>query len=193
MIIVVGFVALALWALTVRDILRRRDITGRRRVTWAVVTLFLPLFAIPAYWLVKPQPRKPATPAAAREPRAWKPTDWIPGWVPELPGSCEEAWRRACQGTPLKPGPGLYVWLRTSGFAEKHPTCAAKLLRCILGRERRQSFAACPEIGALTRLLEPYVGSEGDLRAVREELRRLCPDVSSVSAGPLVELPLAPG
>ena len=52
--------ALVVWVLTVRDILvRRKDLGAGQRVTWIIVTLVLPFFAIPIYWLIKPRPRKP--------------------------------------------------------------------------------------------------------------------------------------
>ena len=43
------------------------------------------------------------------------------------------------------------------------------------GGERRPSVPTCPEIGALTRVLERYVKDGDDLRAIKEQVRRRYP------------------
>ena len=174
MVLVLVLIAVVVWVLSVRDIVRRSDLRVRRRVSWVVATLLLPFFAIPGYWLVKPRRRDSARRQVGLQRELRTLTEWIPGWIPELPGSCEEASARACLEPPARPLPGFYQWLRASGLAEKYPACAAKLLRCLLGGERRESFVACPEIGALADVLARYVDAGDDLRRVKEQLLRLC-------------------
>ncbi len=87
--------------------------------------------------------------------------DLIPGWSPDVPGACEQADTRAGGESRVAPEPSFYGWLRESGLAEKYPACAARLVWTLLGSERRPSFPARPEIGALTRVLERYV-EDGD-------------------------------
>jgi Phospholipase_D-nuclease N-terminal len=179
MILLLVLVVAVVWIVTVRDVVRRRELTVGRRATWVLATLLLPLFAVPVYWLIKPQRRPPAVVPLAPAARVQTMADLIPGWSPELPGACEQANAWAGSESRVAPDPSFYSWLRESGIAERYPACAAKLLRTLLGTERRPSFPACPEIGALTRLLEQYVMDGDDLRAVKEQLQRLCPGMPS--------------
>jgi hypothetical protein len=183
MILLPVLVVVVVWIVTVRDVVRRRDLRVGRRVTWALATLLLPLFAIPIYWLIKPLPRSSAAVSHVPAVQLQTMADLIPGWSPDLPGACEQADAWAGSASRVAPEPSFYSWLRQSGIAERYPACAARLLRTLLGGERRLSFPACPEIGALTRLLEQYVMDGDDLRAVKEQLRRLCPGMAS-SADP---------
>ena len=157
------------------------DLRAWRRVAWVLVTLLLPYFAIPVYWLIKPQRRSPVAPPPrlfGNHPRRRWP-DLIPGWSLDLPGACEQANAWAGSESRVSPEPSFYFWLRESGIAERHPACAAILLRTLLGTERRPMFPACPEIGALTRMLEQHLMDGDDLRALREQVRRLCPEALS--------------
>ncbi len=168
-------VAGVVWIVTVRDVVRRRDLRVRRRAAWVFATLLVPLFFVPAYWLIKPQRRSPVTVSPAPAGRAQTLADLIPGWSPDLPGACEQATAWAESESRVAPEPSFYSWLRESGIAERYPACAARLLRTLLGKEGHPSFLACPEIGALTRVLEQYLTPGEDLRAVKEQVRRLCP------------------
>ncbi len=134
----------------------------------------MPLFFVPVYWLIKPQRRSPVAASPAPAGRAQTLADLIPGWSPDLPGACEQATAWAGSESRVAPEPSFYAWLRESGFAERYPDCAAMLLRTLLGKER-PTFLACPEIGALTRVLERYLTDGDDLRAVQEQVLRLCP------------------
>jgi hypothetical protein len=172
MLLVLLLFVIVVWLLTARDVLRRR-LSGTGRFAWLAATLLLPFVAIPAYWAVRPLPR---TPSGARGSAGSGQTlaDFIPGWAPDSADACEQAdsWARSSHA---KPAPTFYTWLRESGLADKYPACAAKLVRTLLGAERRTTFGACPEIGALTALLERHVGEAEDVRAIREQLLRLCP------------------
>lgn len=171
------------WAVTAASVVRSRRLSTGGRAAWLVATLFLPFLAIPVYWATRPLPRKSArtdrSDGAARQTLA----DFIPGWTPERAGACEQAAAWASDATHESPAPGFYAWLRESGLAERYPACAARLVRTLLGAERRQAFAACPEAGALTAILEKYVRDSGDVGAIREQLRRLCPNSFRASAG----------
>jgi hypothetical protein len=175
MIVLLVLVVGVVWVVTVRDVVRRGDLRVGRRVTWVLATLLLPILAAPAYWLVKPQRRSPAAPPPATAGHAQTLADLIPGWSPDLPGACDQANAWAGSGSRVAPEPSFYSWLRESGIAERYPACATKLLRTLLGTERRSSFPACPQIGALTSLLDQYLMDGDDLRAVKEQVRRLCP------------------
>jgi hypothetical protein len=173
LVVLVLFVVIA-WVFTAQDLLRRQQLSRGGRAVWLVATLVLPLIAIPVYWAVKPLPRR-SGPAARRSGTASQTlSDFIPGWSPDRDNACDlaDTWAR---GAHVSPAPSFYAWLRDSGVAEKYPACAAKLVRTLLGGERRVTFAACPEIGALTALLERYVGPAEDVLAIREQLVRLCP------------------
>ena len=183
MILLLVLVVAVVLSVTVRDVVRRRDLHVGRRVAWALSTLLLPLFAIPVYWLVKPLPRPSVAVPRSPAVRVQTMADLIPGWAPDLPGACEQANAWAGSQSRVAPEPSFYSWLRQSGIAERYPACAARLLRTLLGTERRLSSLACPEIGALTRLLERYVMDGDDLRAVREQLRRLCPGMAPADPG----------
>jgi len=187
MVILLVLVAVIVWVVTAQEIARRSDLRVSSRALWIVATLLLPIFAIPGYWLTRPLGRKPARRQLGSEDDARTLAGWVPGWTLEQPGACEQVRAQVCQEPPLRPAPGFYAWLRSSGLAEKHPECAAKLLRCVLGGERRRSFFACPEIGALARVLEGFARSGDDLRAVKEQLRRLCPGMSSAIGGAAAE------
>ena len=167
------------WIVTVRDIARRRELRARRRATWVLVTLLLPVFAVPVYWLIRPQRRSPVAGRPAPAVHTQTLADLIPGWESDVPGACEQANAWAGSESRVAPEPSFYGWLRDSGLAEKYPACAAKLVRTLLVSERRSSFPACPEVGALTRVLERYVQDGDDLRAVQEQVQRLCPTMPS--------------
>ena len=64
---------------------------------------------------------------------------------------------------------------RSSGLATGHPDAAGRPVRALLDNEGSRSFAACPEVGALTALFEECTVADGDLIAIRQQLRRLCP------------------
>ncbi len=183
MILLLVLVLAVVWLITVRDVTRRRDLRARRRVAWVFATLLVPFLAAPAYWLLKPQRRAPVATKPAPEGHAQTLADFIPGWSPEQPGACEQANAWAGSGSRVSPEPSFYSWLQESGLAERYPACAARLLRTLLGAERRPFFPACPEIGALTRVLEEYVKDGDDLRVVKELVRRLCPTPASVDQG----------
>jgi hypothetical protein len=168
-------VVAVLWVVTVTDVVRRRDLRVGRRVTWVLATLLLPFFSVPIYWLIKPQRRSPVAASPAPADRTQTLADLIPGWSPDLPDACDQATAWAGSESRVAPEPSFYAWLRESGFAEKHPDCAARLLWTLLGKEGRPTFPACPEVGALTRVLERYLTDGDDLRAVQEQVRRLCP------------------
>ena len=174
MLLLLVLVVLVAWIVTVGDVVRRRDLRVGRRVTWVLATLLLPFFAVPVYWLIKPQRRRPVAAPPAPAVHAQTLADLIPGWSPDLPGACEQATAWAGSPSRVAPEPSLYAWLRESGFAERHPTCAARLVGTLLGKEGRPSFLACPEIGALTQVLERHLTDGDDLHAVQEQVRRLC-------------------
>ncbi len=163
------------WVVTAVSVVRSRRLSAGGRVGWLVATLLLPFLAIPVYWATRPLPRKP-TPAARREePAAQTLADLIPGWTPDRADACDQADAWARDARHPRPAPSFYAWLRESGLAEKYPACAARLVRALLGGEQRPSFAACQEVGALTVLLEKHVREADDLRAIKDQLRRLCP------------------
>jgi hypothetical protein len=172
MLLVLLLFVIVVWLLTARDVLRRR-LTGTGRFAWLAATLLLPFVAIPAYWAVRPLPRT-SSGTRASESGVQTLADFIPGWAPDSADACEQAdtWARSSHANPA---PGFYAWLRESGLADKYPACAARLVRTLLGAERRTTFGACPEIGALTALLERHVGDAEDVRVIRDQLLRLCP------------------
>jgi hypothetical protein len=179
MVLVVLAFVVVVWGVTVVDVARRRELAVGRRVVWILLALFLPLLAVPVYWLIRPlRPKRSAKPVA---PVAHVQTlaDLIPGWTPDLPGACEQANAWAADASHVSPEPSFYAWLRESGLAAKYPACSARLLRTLLGEERRPPFAACPELGALARSLELYVSDSDDLRAIKTHLLRLCPEAPS--------------
>jgi hypothetical protein len=179
MILLLVLVVGVAWVVTVRDVARRRELRAGRRLAWTLATLLLPVLMIPIYWLIRPQRRSPVAARPAPASHTQTLADLIPGWSPDLPGACEQANAWAGGESRVAPEPSFYGWLRESGLAEKYPACAARLVRTLLGSERRPSFPACPEIGALTRVLERYVENGDDLRAIKEQVRRLCPALPS--------------
>jgi hypothetical protein len=164
-----------LWVLTALDVLRRRGMSGRGRAVWMIATLLLPVIAIPLYWAIKPLPRRTSAAASRDEAAPQTLADFIPDWTPESDDACEqaEAWVR--DASDAHPGPSFYAWLHESGFAERHAACTARLVGNLLGSEYRASFEACPELGALTAMLEAHVEDADDLRIIKDHLRRLCP------------------
>jgi hypothetical protein len=173
MLVMLVVLVAVVWVLTAVDVVRRRALSRGGRVAWVAAASLVPFFAIPAYWAVRPLGRR-------REPRRANQTpqtlaDLIPGWTVDRADACEQADAWARDGSRQHPAPGFYAWLRDSGLAEKYPACAARLVRTLLGSEERRAFAACVEAAALTALLEDYVGDADDLRAIKEQLGRLCP------------------
>jgi hypothetical protein len=163
------------WVVTAVHVVRSRRLSAGGRAAWLVATLLLPLLAIPIYWATRPLPRTPTAPARSEEPVAQTLADLIPGWTPERTDACEQADTWARDARHPRPAPSFYTWLWESGLAEKYPACAARLVRTLLGGEQRPSFVACPEVGALTALLQKHIGDADDLLAIRDQLRRLCP------------------
>jgi hypothetical protein len=184
MLLALLVIMIAAWALTLRDVLRRRQRSAGRRAAWIVATIVLPVLVIPVYWLVRPLPRQSdgARGGAAHAPQTL--ADLIPGWTAERADACDQADAWAHDSSHLNPAPGFYAWLRDSGLAEKHPACAARLVRALLGGERRPSFVACPEAGALATLPEEYLVDGDDMRAIRDQLRRLCPGTAQRDLAP---------
>lgn len=182
MILLVVVVVLVVWVATARDVVRRVELGAGRRVAWVIATLLLPIVAVPVYWLIRPLPRRsaPATAPAGTQTLA----DLIPGWAPDQPDACEQADAWARSASRVRPAPSFYTWLRESGLAEKYPVCVTRLVRTLLGGERRPSFFACPELGALTGVLERYIDDQDDLIAVKKHLRLLCPAVPTRDQGP---------
>ena len=174
LLLLVVFLVVA-WVVTAVHVVRSPRLSAGGRAAWLVTTLLVPFLAIPVYWATRPLPRKLAPSARRDEPAAQTLADLIPGWTPDRADACEQADAWARDMRHPKPAPSFYAWLRESGLAEKYPACAARLVRTLLGGEQRPSFVACPEIGALTALLEKYVSGADDLRAIKDQLRRLCP------------------
>lgn len=168
-------VLLVAWVMTAIDVLRRRGFSAGRRAAWLLAALVLPLPAIPVYWLIRPLPKKVrrAGPEAAPAPQSL--ADLIPEWTPDVPDAWERATAWACDDSHPTPEPSFYAWLGQSGLATGHPDAAARLVRALLDNEGSRSFAACPEVGALAALFEECTVADGDLIAIRQQLRRLCP------------------
>jgi hypothetical protein len=175
MLLLAAVAVMGLWVLTLRDVVQRVDLTRRRRVGWVIASALLPVPAVPLYWLIRPlRPSAPPV-SAGRIESAQTLADLIPGWSPDRPGACDQATAWASSGSRVSPQASFYTWLRESGLAGRHPACAAKLVRALLGTERSSSFVACPQVRALTEVLSLSVKDGDDLRAIETQLRRLCP------------------
>ena len=96
------------WVLTAQDVLRRRLSRGQK-AAWIVATLVLPLLAIPAYWVVRPLPRRQALAVTPSKPSPQTLSDPIPGWTPDRADACEQADARARDESHPTPEPSFYA------------------------------------------------------------------------------------
>jgi hypothetical protein len=174
MVILVAVVAIVIWGATARDVARRSDLPWTRRVLWIGAALLLPLLAVPVYWLIRPL--HPTTSAADGTAQSPSPSV-VPGWVLSAT-TCRELRRRACNVFRDRVPAAFYSWLARTELSRRHPDCLAKLLRCTLAREPGDVFLGCSDVRALIQTLEPLLRDSRDLRAVTEELLRLCPSAA---------------